>query len=263
MINESGNNNRALGPSHMVSHQIDNSESPPELLANLAKSNDEASRVAVALNPATPIAILEEVLNDKSSYVLNCLKKRGYETRPVFRKPKIIIGNNLVFRDATTNDAEFIVELRTDARKSAHISKTSNNIKLQEEWLEKYTNDCEQVYFVIQKINGERIGTVRLYDVQGDSFCWGSWILKEGVPSNFAIESALLVYHFALSLGFKNAHFNVRKGNESVWKFHERFGALKSGETADEYLYSISLEAIVRSLKKYKKYLPNGFNVKE
>ena len=100
-----------------------------------------------------------------------------------------------------------------------------------------------------------------MYDIQNDSFCWGSWILKEGAASSYAIESALLVYHFALSLGFEKAHFDVRKGNESVWKFHERFGANKTAETADDFIYSISLEAIEHSLEKYKKYLPNGFSI--
>lgn len=263
MTNERESNNSAISPSHIVFRHANDSDTPQELLTTLSKSTDEILRGAVALNPATPAEILEELLDDKSSYVLSCLRKRGYKTRPAFNKPKAIIGNNLVFRDATTADATFIVELRTHEKKSAHISKTSNDIKQQEVWLEKYSNDSEQVYFVILNNEGDRVGTVRLYDIQGDSFCWGSWILKEGAPSSYAIESALLVYHFALSLGFENAHFDVRKGNESVWRFHERFGALKTAETADDYLFSISREAIERSLEKYKKYLPNGFHIKD
>ena len=51
-------------------------------------------------------------------------------------------------------------------------------------------------------------------------------VIREGSPSGYAVESALMVYQFAgaVSLGFTRAHFDVRKGNESVWKFHERFG---------------------------------------
>ena len=70
-----------------------------------------------------------------------------------------------------------------------------------------------------------------------------------------------MVYHFALGLGFKQSHFDVRKGNESVWNFHERFGAVRVAETDEDYLYSISLEAIQKSLQKYEKYLPNGVEV--
>lgn len=179
-------------------------------------------------------------------------------TRPVFRKPRKIVGNNLIFRDATKDDAAFILDLRTDAKKSTHISKTSSDVKQQEAWLEKYAADSEQVYFMILDRQLQPVGTVRLYDIVNDSFCWGSWILKDGTPSSYAIESALLVYHFALRLGFQQAHFDVRKGNQSVWKFHERFGAVKTGETPDDFLYNISRAAIVASLEKYKKYLPDG-----
>ncbi len=228
-------------------------EAHKELIATPSIPNEEIIKGEIALDRTTPQEVLEELLNDKSSYVLSCLRKRGYKTRPIFNKPKAVIGQNLIFRNATINDAAFIVDLRTHEKKSKHISKTSNDLKRQEAWLEKYNHDCEQVYFIIQNKQDESVGTVRLYDIQDYSFCWGSWILKEDVPSSYAIESALLVYCFALSLGFERAHFEVRKGNVSVWRFHERFGAHKISETLENYLYSISYEAIRQSLKKYSK----------
>jgi RimJ/RimL family protein N-acetyltransferase len=263
MAKEIESNNSANSMSHSILGQANDHNSPKELLETLSKSNDEILRGAIALNPATPIDILEGLLNDNSSYVLSCLRKRGYKTRPVFIKPNAIFGHNLILRDATINDAAFIVELRTNEKKSAYISKTANDVNRQEAWLEKYSKDCEQVYFVILSKEQERVGTVRLYDIQGDSFCWGSWVLKDGAANSYAIESALLVYHFGLSLGFNRAHFDVRKGNQSVWKFHERFGAIRISETNEDYLYNISLENIQQSLKKYVKYLPNGFAIED
>ena len=178
--------------------------------------------------------------------------------KPELRKAKKIAGKTLAFRDATTDDAEFILSLRTDAQKSRHLSKTSSELARQVEWLKNYASQFEQAYFIIESLQGERLGTVRLYDVQGDSFSWGSWIIKDGAPSSSAIESALMVYAYAIDyLGFNQAHFEVRKGNESVWRFHERFGAVKSGEKEFEYLYKINKETIRIALKRYKKYLPN------
>ncbi len=260
MTNEAESKDSAI---NRIFREVNDNNSPKELLATISKSDEEILRGAVALNSSTPADILEALLNDSSSYVLSCLRKRGYKTRPVFNKPKAIIGHKLLFKDATIDDAAFIVELRTNEKKSMYISKTSNDVKQQEAWLEKYSKDCEQVYFIILNKERERVGTVRLYDIQGDSFCWGSWLLIEGATSSYAIESALLVYHFALGLGFERAHFSVRRGNESVWNFHERFGALKTSETNEDYSYSISLEAIQQSLKKYSKYLPNGFSIED
>jgi len=255
MTNEIESNNSANSISHQTFRQANDNDSPKELLATISKSNDEILRGAVALNPTTPTDILEELLNDNSSYVLSCLRKRGYKTRPVFNKPKAIIGQNLIFRDATINDAAFIVELRTNEKKSAHISKTSNDVKQQEAWLEKYSKDCEQVYFVILNKEREPVGTVRLYDKQDDSFCWGSWILKEGAASSYAIESALLVYHFAISLGFEPAHFDVRKGNGRVIAFHKRFGATVIGEDELNLYFNYSLKNYLKIKQKYRRYL--------
>lgn len=178
-------------------------------------------------------------------------------TTPQIRKAGRVQGKTLVFRDATTTDAAFILALRTDSSKSVHISATSSEISQQIAWLESYAGKTDQAYFIIENLAGEPLGTVRLYDPQGDSFCWGSWILKDGAPRTAAIESALMVYAYAIDyLGFSQSHFDVRKGNESVWRFHERFGATRMGETTQDYLYCIGQEQIAASFKRYRKYLP-------
>jgi RimJ/RimL family protein N-acetyltransferase len=176
---------------------------------------------------------------------------------PPLLKAKRITGKSLVLRNATTSDAAFILSLRTDNRKSQHLSNTSPNLNKQVAWLEDYAARTNQAYFIIESKTGESLGTVRLYDPQGDSFCWGSWILKDGAPQSAAIESALIVYAYAIDhLGFSQAHFDVRKGNESVWHFHERFGAVCVAETDQDYLYQIGQKEINAARQRYKKYLP-------
>ncbi len=182
--------------------------------------------------------------------------------RPISIKADYVIGKNVVFRNANEGDAEFILQLRTNPIKGRYLSPTPSDLDLQVDWLRKYAKDNSQAYFIIEDKGGERYGTVRLYDQRDDSFCWGSWILREGSPSGFAIESALMIYYFALDLGFSRSHFDVRKGNESVWQFHERFGAVRVAEADSDYLYAISLSAIQKSISRYKKYLPNGIEVK-
>lgn len=189
------------------------------------------------------------------------IEPRAMVHAPILAKPKKIIGNRIVLRDASREDAAFILGLRTDPVKGKYLSATSSNLDLQISWLDKYASDTSQIYFIIEDLHGERYGTVRLYDARGDSFCWGSWILREGRPSGFALESALMVYHFALALGFTKSHFDVRKGNESVWQFHERFGAVRVGERDDDYLYHIQENDIRASLEKYRKYLPHGIKI--
>lgn len=205
--------------------------------------------------------MLSKLLRDSPEYVRSCLNKCKIQEAPTFLKPKQVIGNHLIFRDARVGDVEFILSLRTDEKKSKYLSYTSPQIEQQIAWLNKYKNDDSQIYFVIENRKNERVGTVRLYDQRSESFCWGSWIKTNDAPPNFGIESALMVYHCALHLGFQKSHFDVRKGNTFVCQFHEKFGATKIGETEQDYFYQIDMAEILKSIERYEKILPNGIEV--
>jgi hypothetical protein len=112
-------------------------------------------------------------------------------------------------------------------------------------------------YFIIADWHGRSIGTVRIYDIRDDSFCWGSWILSVEAPMSAAIESALLVYDFAFySLHYKYSHFDVRKENVSVVNFHKRFGAVVTAEDEMNYFFEFSKESYGSIRTKYLRFLP-------
>jgi len=183
------------------------------------------------------------------------------ELRPKIKKAKRVTGETLTFRNIECSDAEFILSLRTDENKSRYLSLTNNDLKEQFSWLETYAVDDSQAYFIIE-FNNDPIGCVRLYDAKGDSFCWGSWILKDGRPRQAAIESALMVYAYAVDhLGFKSCHFDVRKENVGVLRFHEKFDAVRVGETNLDYFFNLSLQAIRNAQRKFSKFLPSGVTV--
>lgn len=174
------------------------------------------------------------------------------------KKARLIYGRRLCFRNAVESDAEFILRLRTEGGNARFLSPTAVDIEAQRAWLTKYSADDTQAYFIIQ-IDGQPVGTIRLYDAQGESFCWGSWVLHAEAPQSAAIESALMVYAYGVDvLGFRSAHFDVRKGNRSVRKFHERFGAKQIKETDLDAVYSIGWREIQQSRVRYERYLPDG-----
>lgn len=177
------------------------------------------------------------------------------------RKAARVVGKTLHFRNATVADAAFILSLRTDAGKSRYLSAVSGELAEQQAWLERYAQADDQAYFIIEYQDAP-IGTVRLYGPQGESFCWGSWILHSSRPSQAAMESALMVYAYAVDhLGFNSAHFDVRKGNERVWQFHERFGAVRTTETELDYRYRIEAPAITASRIRYRRFLDGSVTV--
>lgn len=182
---------------------------------------------------------------------------------PKIQKANRVIGKTLTLRNADVKDAKFILSLRTNDDKSRYLSATSSDINVQIAWLESYAVSCDQAYFIIES-KGEAIGTVRLYDARQSSFCWGSWILKDGSPSHAAVESALIVYAYAIDhLGFRSAHFDVRKNNDRVCKFHERFRAHITATTELDYFYSLDLQSIKEARIRYARFLPDGVIVQK
>ncbi|WP_202392294.1 hypothetical protein [Helicobacter saguini] len=104
----------------------------------------------------------------------------------------------------------------------------------------------------------EKLGLVRIYDFKLDSFCWGSWIIKDSAPKLAAIESAMQVYIFAFEiLGFKNSHFDVRNDNISVINFHKRlFNATITHTDSLNTYFTFSYNDFLESKKKYARFLP-------
>lgn len=148
-------------------------------------------------------------------------------------------------------DAEFVLTLRLDDRYNQFLSSVSPSVAAQKEWINRYkTDESEgtQYYFIIERLDGTPCGTVRIYDLRDDSFCWGSWILNEDKTRYAALESAFLVYEFAFEhLKFTKSHFDVRRGNDRVISFHEKMGAIKIGETELDLLFEIKKEAIMKT----------------
>lgn len=177
----------------------------------------------------------------------------------------VVSGKTIKLRLADLSDASVILKLRMDEQRNRFLSRVENDVSLQTEWLRQYKErekSGSEYYFIITDFQGETLGMVRLYDFQGDSFSWGSWLIKIGSPAQAAIESVLLVYEMAFyHLGFQQTHFEVMHGNDKVRAFHERFSAqmVRSDGTRD---YFILKRASYEQIKvKYRKYLPEQITI--
>ena len=169
-------------------------------------------------------------------------------------------GRTIGMRLARPEDAEFIFELRRDEERTRHLSAIGDDVESQREWLRRYQQreqEGREFYFLIEHPPGTPVGALRIYDYQGDSFSWGSWIIRAGTPPAVAMESALCVYEFAFGpLGFERCHFEVRKGNERVIAFHTRFGAKPVGEDDLSWKFSFSRVDYAAARARYGKFLP-------
>ncbi len=159
-----------------------------------------------------------------------------------------LTSKTIAIRPVVEEDANFITGLRVDERYNTFLSAVSGDVEAQRQWIRRYKEDEQaglQYYFIIERLDGTPCGTVRIYDIRQDSFCWGSWILNEDKTRYAALESAFLVYEFGFShLGLCKSHFDVRKGNEKVISFHQKMGAVKTGETELDDLFEITQASV-------------------
>ncbi len=171
----------------------------------------------------------------------------------------IIYGKNINMKTVEIEDAEFIYNMRQNQTKTKYLSKVSGTVETQKEWIKNYKQreeDKKEFYFVIESKNQEKLGLVRMYDFKNDSFCWGSWLIREDAPKSTAIESALQIYEFGFyNLGFIKSHFDVRKGNDKVVAFHQRFGAKIVDEDKLNHFFNFEKSDYEVTKEKYRRYL--------
>lgn len=168
-------------------------------------------------------------------------------------------GKNILLRTVEITDADFIYKMRKNRTRTKYLSAITGTLEDQKMWIKNYKNResrKQEFYFVIESKEGEKLGLVRMYDFNNDSFSWGSWLVKDKAPKSTAIESALQIYEFAFyTLGFEHSHFDVRKGNSKVIAFHKRLGAKIVKESDLDYLFSCPKKEYEAIKMKYKKYL--------
>lgn len=229
---------------------------PPDVLADLASSEHEEVRASVAANPSSSQKTLLALVGDSSCHVIDNLMENKNKLSCDL---KVSSCKNIVLTLAEVEDAEFILSLRHNGKLNRYVSQVSPDLDVQKEWLISYKKReamRTEFYFIIRDLNNNPLGTVRLYDFQSGSFCWGSWMVAPDSPRKTAIESALSVYEFAFyTLGFKRSHFDVRNNNQKVIDFHKRMGAEEAHSNELDTFFIYKKETYKNTRDKYLSFL--------
>ncbi len=152
-------------------------------------------------------------------------------------------GKFVNLREVTIKDAEFILKLRCDDKKSRFIHKTEYNIAKQVEYLNNYLKKDNEWYFIIENKEHTPIGTTRIYDVEGDKYTGGSWLMIDKATAQETLEGDLLMKSYSFDvLGFSKDCFDVRKENRKVVRFHQICGSKIVGENDIDYFFEYTKE---------------------
>lgn len=174
-------------------------------------------------------------------------------------EPARRITKHIGLRLARPSDAAFILGLRLNENRNRYLSPVNNDVAAQERWLEQYVErekaGLERYYIILDKDDRD-IGTIRLYDYRGDSFCQGSWVVVPDAPNYQAIETTVSIYEIGFGeLGFKRTHFDVQLVNDRVIAFNVFFGARKTTQEGGQQQFEMTLEEYLAVRKRYVRFL--------
>jgi RimJ/RimL family protein N-acetyltransferase len=139
-------------------------------------------------------------------------------------------GDMFGLRPVTIEDAEFIVELRTDPKLSKFIHATSSSIEEQRKWLAEYLQRDNEWYFIVETFDKTPEGTICIYnfDQSKNQAEWGRWVLRNGSLS--VLESAVLIYDTAFNqLRINRLYCHTESQNLPVISFHTTMGLQENG----------------------------------
>jgi len=142
------------------------------------------------------------------------------------------------------DDAEFILELRTDPKLGQFLHATDNSVDNQKTWIKEYKKREDQGldYYFIYKKDDSPIGVNRIYgiDTKNKVATGGSWICKFGLPVELSILTLIIMRDIMFDeFDLEYDRFDVRKLNKKVQKTHLIFGAKEIGEDDLNYYYEL------------------------
>jgi RimJ/RimL family protein N-acetyltransferase len=165
------------------------------------------------------------------------------------------------FRLVELEDAAFIVDLRSNEKLSRFLSKTSHQVTDQENWIKKYKTReglSQEFYFVTIDEDGRKIGLGRIYNMlhPESSFEIGSWLYMPEASMRAPILGDLAIRDYGFEvLKFRNCHFEVRKENLTVVRYHRNFAPELTGEDDLNYYFKLSYENYLIQRTKLLKFL--------
>lgn len=153
-------------------------------------------------------------------------------------------------RPITMKDANFIYQIRRHPELSKYIGEIDSQFSVHMEWLEQYFHREGDYYFCIERLSGEPIGTIAIYDVTQQSGNWGRWVVSPSMPA--AAASVWLIFHIAFDiLGLSSVYSNTVIDNSSVVSFHDNCGLLRTGIERDGLnIKGVSYDMIIHLASK-------------
>jgi len=156
----------------------------------------------------------------------------------------------IVLRLVELDDADFIFKLRTNTELNKFISYTSLDIADQIKWIQVYK--CKEkrgleYYFIVQDQSGNKYGTIRLYNFDGNSFEIGSWLFSNPSPIGMAVKAHFIGFETGFELfNVDYCKFEIRKDNKGVLRYMQDFKTTLVKEDDLNFYFTLTKENFLK-----------------
>jgi acetyltransferase-like isoleucine patch superfamily enzyme len=160
----------------------------------------------------------------------------------------------IVLRTVEIEDADFILKLRTDAKLSQYISATNPKVEAQIEWIKNYKIREKaglEFYYVAEDLQGNKYGTIRIYDFDEKSFEIGSWLFSQDSPLGMAIKAQFIGFETGFNLlNAEYCRLEIRKQNTAVIRYMKGFTTNDVREDDLNYYFKLTKESFYKRKKE-------------
>ena len=137
---------------------------------------------------------------------------------------KMIEGRYVDLISCTEEDAEFTCDIRKDPEFVKYLPKIDNTVDEQRIWIRNQRKKEGDYFFVVWNKRKERIGTISIYDINGERAEGGRLAIKSNNPFH-ALEAQILSFEFGFGvLGLKCIVGFIYDDNERGLRFNKMFG---------------------------------------
>lgn len=137
----------------------------------------------------------------------------------------VVEGRFVDLKSVTIDDAEFTRNIRLDPDFAKFFPTLNNTIEQQRKWIEEHQTKEGDYFFVVWDKNGERVGTISVYDIVDESCESGRLAIKGNAFQ--CTEAQMLIFKFAFEkLGVDTVIGYILADNERAIRFNKQFGCV-------------------------------------
>lgn len=157
---------------------------------------------------------------------------------------ELISGQSVQIRTANIDDAEFSLKLRQNKEIAKYMPSFEGNIDTQKAWIEKQRASDDCYFFIVESIQGERIGVYSLYNIKDNTAESGRTILIGNPIQN--MEANIMLFEFAfVHLHLKKVSMYIYSKNIAAIGVSLRMGSVESGRSYSDVAHDEIIEFVL------------------